>query len=60
MTHHVEGRTPVTPDVIAPPLARKIAGTVRQVMAEIRPELVHAALTGDRGESESTDGDWIG
>jgi myo-inositol-1(or 4)-monophosphatase len=53
MTHHMEGRPPMTPDAIVPPLARKVADTVRQVMAEIRPELVHAALTGDRGESDN-------
>lgn len=41
----------MTLDVQLPPLAHQVAGTVRQVMAEIRPKLVQAALSGDRGEN---------
>ncbi|MFI5780673.1 inositol monophosphatase family protein [Nocardia sp. NPDC051570] len=36
-----------------PELAQHIASTVRQAMDEIRPRLVEAALTGDRGENEN-------
>ncbi|MDI6102012.1 inositol monophosphatase family protein [Actinoplanes sp. NEAU-A12] len=36
-----------------PPLAQKIAETVRGVMLELRPRLIEAALTGQRGESEN-------
>jgi myo-inositol-1(or 4)-monophosphatase len=34
-----------------PEIAEHVADTVRQVMSEIRPRLIHAALSGDRGES---------
>ncbi|MEU7140408.1 inositol monophosphatase family protein [Nocardia sp. NPDC046473] len=36
-----------------PELARHLATIVRQAMDEIRPRLIQAALTGDRGESEN-------
>jgi myo-inositol-1(or 4)-monophosphatase len=42
--------TPHTPQV---PLAQQVSATVRQVMAEIRPKLVQAALSGNRGESHN-------
>jgi myo-inositol-1(or 4)-monophosphatase len=35
------------------PLADRLAATVRQVMSEIRPKLVEAALSGNRGESDN-------
>jgi myo-inositol-1(or 4)-monophosphatase len=41
----------MTHDASLPPLARDIAAMVRQVMSEIRPKLVRAALTGRSGES---------
>ncbi len=41
------------PDAPLPDLAQRIAGVVRVVMSEIRPKLVHAALSGDRGESRN-------
>jgi myo-inositol-1(or 4)-monophosphatase len=36
-----------------PQLGRQLAATVRGVMAEIRPRLVHAAITGKRSEKEN-------
>ncbi|MBO3740333.1 inositol monophosphatase family protein [Actinoplanes flavus] len=36
-----------------PALANQIAETVRGVMLDLRPRLIHAALTGERGESEN-------
>lgn len=36
-----------------PPLALRIAETVRGVMLNLRPRLIEAALTGERGESEN-------
>lgn len=43
----------MTPDDTLVPLARRLAATVRQVMSEIRPQLVQAALSGNRGESDN-------
>jgi myo-inositol-1(or 4)-monophosphatase len=43
----------MTPDPALPLLARQVSATVRQVMAEIRPKLVEAALSGNRGESHN-------
>ncbi|MGO4649545.1 inositol monophosphatase family protein [Nocardia sp. 2YAB30] len=36
-----------------PDLAQRIAGVVRQMMGEIRPQLIDAALTGRRAENEN-------
>ncbi|MFE0026866.1 inositol monophosphatase family protein [Amycolatopsis sp. NPDC059021] len=36
-----------------PPLAAQVASLVRSMMLEIRPRLVSAALTGERGEQEN-------
>lgn len=43
----------MTPDTPLAPLAQQVSATVRQVMAEIRPKLVQAALSGNRGESRN-------
>lgn len=40
-------------DVQLPELAHHIAEIVRDVMSEVRPKLVHAALSGNRGESRN-------
>jgi len=39
---------------VIPDLARRVAGLVRETMAEIRPRLVEAALSGQHGENENT------
>ncbi|MBF6296379.1 hypothetical protein IU459_02345 [Nocardia amamiensis] len=39
--------------ITIPDLAQRIAGVVRQMIGEIRPRLIEAALTGRRGESEN-------
>ncbi len=41
-------------EVVLPPLARDLAHIVLQVMTEIRPRLIAAAVEGDRGETENT------
>ncbi len=41
------------PETILPELARHVADLVRVVMSEVRPKLVQAALSGDRGESRN-------
>jgi myo-inositol-1(or 4)-monophosphatase len=43
----------MTTDTELTPLARQLCSTVREVMAEVRPALIDAALSGDRGESEN-------
>jgi myo-inositol-1(or 4)-monophosphatase len=43
----------MTQDASIPTLALQVADTVKQVMAEIRPKLIEAAVTGNRGESEN-------
>lgn len=43
----------MTRETTLPELARDVADMVRLVMSEVRPELVHAALSGDRGESRN-------
>jgi myo-inositol-1(or 4)-monophosphatase len=43
-----------TPDTPITPLARSVCATVQQVMAEVRPQLVQAALSGKRGENQNT------
>jgi myo-inositol-1(or 4)-monophosphatase len=40
-------------DMAIPDLAASIAGLVRSMMLEIRPKLISAALSGDRGEHEN-------
>jgi myo-inositol-1(or 4)-monophosphatase len=40
-------------ETLLPDLARRVADLVRVVMAEVRPKLVKAALSGDRGESQN-------
>ncbi len=44
----------VTIDPDLPDLAHRTVGVVHQVMSEIRPILVQAALSGERGESRNT------
>ena len=39
---------------VIPDLARRVAGLVKEVIVEIRPRLVEAALSGQRGENENT------
>jgi myo-inositol-1(or 4)-monophosphatase len=41
----------MTQEASIPALAMQVADTVRQVMSEIRPKLIKAAVTGHRGES---------
>lgn len=41
-------------DTDRPSLALRVSELVRLLMAEIRPKLVHAALSGERGESKNT------
>jgi myo-inositol-1(or 4)-monophosphatase len=41
------------PETVLPELAQRVAGLVRVVMSEVRPKLVHAALSGNRGESKN-------
>lgn len=43
----------MTPEDTLVPLAYQLSTTVRQVMSEIRPRLVEAALSGNRGESDN-------
>ncbi|MBI3688211.1 MAG: hypothetical protein HY241_12905 [Actinobacteria bacterium] len=43
----------MTPDAALAPLAQQVSAMVRQVMTEIRPKLVEAALSGNRGESRN-------
>lgn len=38
-------------EVLLPDLAQRVADMVRVVMSEVRPKLIQAALSGDRGES---------
>lgn len=43
----------MTPEDTLVPLAYQLSATVRRVMSEIRPKLVEAALSGNRGESDN-------
>ncbi|MEU2036619.1 hypothetical protein [Nocardia amamiensis] len=43
----------MTGSITIPDLAQRIAGVVRQMIGEIRPQLIEAALTGRRGENEN-------
>jgi myo-inositol-1(or 4)-monophosphatase len=40
-------------DTSLPDLAQHVADVVRSVMADVRPKLIHAALSGNRGENEN-------
>jgi myo-inositol-1(or 4)-monophosphatase len=40
-------------ETLLPELAQRVANLVRMVMSEVRPKLVHAALSGNRGESRN-------
>ncbi|MEU3620989.1 hypothetical protein BS329_11585 [Amycolatopsis coloradensis] len=41
-------------ETLIPDLAARIVALVREIMLEIRPRLVHAALSGKRGEQKNT------
>jgi myo-inositol-1(or 4)-monophosphatase len=43
----------MTPDHKLAPLAQQLSESVRQAISEIRPKLVEAALSGNRGESDN-------
>jgi myo-inositol-1(or 4)-monophosphatase len=43
----------MTPETTLPELAQHVADIVRLVMSEVRPKLIQAALSGDRGESRN-------
>lgn len=43
----------VTPGTPLPVLAQRIAHIVSTVMSEVRPKLIHAALSGEKGESRN-------
>jgi myo-inositol-1(or 4)-monophosphatase len=43
----------MTQQASIPALAMQVADTVKQVMSEIRPKLIDAAVTGHRGESDN-------
>jgi myo-inositol-1(or 4)-monophosphatase len=45
--------SPMSTDTVIPDLARSLAVLVRQAMADLRPRLIDAALSGQRGESEN-------
>ena len=44
----------MTPESDLPDIAQLTADVVRRVMSEVRPKLVHAALSGDHGESRNS------
>jgi myo-inositol-1(or 4)-monophosphatase len=49
-----EGGYFMSRESVVPDLGRRIADLVKEIMIEIRPRLVEAALSGQRGENENT------
>jgi len=41
------------PDPLVPELAQRVADLVRNMIAEVRPKLIEAAVSGNRGESRN-------